>query len=423
VYEGDATVSAWAVAADRAQRPVAETIRLKSVAGLVSGVASQALLHLYAPNLEIASLPALVRDRLTFPYWGGAFFIAQVHRTGGFALVNRVFGRLPDTTEQVLHPEKYFAAEGAVDIDAPPAPPGYSIASTGSLGELQIRSLLSEWVPAEDAITAADGWGGDRYAIVRAPGRPAAVVWITAWDDEESASRFERVAARTQGCGGRSPQCREATLRVRRAGKRVVYVRGVEATESLIAGLFATPEHVRTIAPALAGVDYNESYAFERESDARAAYRNTAVGFEVQIPPGLERIKSSDEAVLSVRGTPGVRAVGAMRRAGQPLDDKLVAELRASIGPMLASMNLGATDVSIEADGGRMLLIGSARTISWRTGVGLGRVRVTLVPICGGADALVTVEFAFNEEARVALDRWVSSMEPLRGGLAKKCGR
>jgi hypothetical protein len=90
---------------------------------------------------------------------------------------------------------------------------------------------------------------------------------------------------------------------------------------------------------------------------------------------------------------------------------------------MLASMNIGATDVSNEPDGERMLLIGGARTLSWRTGAGLGRVRVTLVPICGGADTLCTVEFAFNEEARVALDRWVSSMEPLRGGPAKGCGR
>jgi hypothetical protein len=424
VYEGDATVSAWAVAAERARLPLADTIRLKSTIGLVSGVASQALLHLYAPELEIASVPALVRDRLTFPYWAGAYFVAEVHRTGGFALVNRVFGRLPDTTEQVLHPEKYFAAEGALDIDVPSAPPGYSIASTGSLGELQMRSLLSEWVPAEEAIGAASGWGGDRYTIVRAPGRPLGVVWITAWDDEKSAARFERAAARSQGCAGRSPRCREGPLRVSRANRRVVYVRGVEVTEAMMAKLFATPEHARTIAPALKGVDYDqhdENSPFERERDARATYRDTGLGIQMQIPPGLERIKSAD-TLLSVRGTPGVSALGLMRRGGEPLDDKLLAALRASIGPMLA-MNAGATDVSIEAEGERTLLIGRARTMAWRVGVGLGRARVTVVPICGGADTLMIVEFSFNEEARVALDRWVSSMEPLRGGPAKTCGR
>jgi hypothetical protein len=72
------------------------------------------------------------------------------------------------------------------------------------------------------------------------------------------------------------------------------------------------------------------SSAFEREGDSRAAYRNTVLGIEMQIPPRLERVKPTPGAMLSVRGAPGVRGAGVMGLAGQVLDDKLVAALRGS---------------------------------------------------------------------------------------------
>src|SRR5262249_8899431 len=57
---------------------------------------------------------------LTSPYREGATFVARLFERGGWEEVSRVWrGNLPQSTEQVLHPEKYLAREPPEQIDLP----------------------------------------------------------------------------------------------------------------------------------------------------------------------------------------------------------------------------------------------------------------------------------------------------------------
>jgi hypothetical protein len=69
--------------------------------------------------------------------------------------------RVPDSTEQVLHPQKW------IELEPPPRVPlhislgtGWQRAVSGTWGEWQTGRLLGG-----SADAAAAGWGGDRYEL------------------------------------------------------------------------------------------------------------------------------------------------------------------------------------------------------------------------------------------------------------------
>jgi hypothetical protein len=142
--------------------------------------------------------PAFLKETLIFPYLGGLTFVAALHRGQPWSKVDEVFRAPPESTEQVLHPEKYQSREPAVKIT--PAPLG----SLGALkelrrdvlGELELRVLFASRVPEAVAEKAAAGWGGDRlvaYADPSGDSLPVAVLY-TAWDTETDAKEAESAA-------------------------------------------------------------------------------------------------------------------------------------------------------------------------------------------------------------------------------------
>ncbi|MDQ2689305.1 MAG: hypothetical protein M3Y29_03405, partial [Chloroflexota bacterium] len=59
------------------------------------------------------------------------------------------------------------------------------------IGQATIRMMLEFFgVAAEAAVTAADGWGGDRAVIVSGPDDAFAVAWRLAWDAPGDADEF-----------------------------------------------------------------------------------------------------------------------------------------------------------------------------------------------------------------------------------------
>jgi hypothetical protein len=90
----------------------------------------------------------------------------------------------PASTEQVLHPEKFFAHEAPRAVPLDWSPEGSALVSSGVLGELYTRTLLGE---GSDA--AAAGWGGDAYRTWDARGRTL-LVWRSVWDTPADAAEF-----------------------------------------------------------------------------------------------------------------------------------------------------------------------------------------------------------------------------------------
>jgi hypothetical protein len=130
-------------------------------------------------------LPKFLEDQLLFPYTGGMGFVQELLRRAGerwtlVDLADRV--RPPDSTEQVLHPDKYLRVEAPLPVALRVAPgPGFRRTAAGTWGEFQTRELVGE--------RAAAGWGGDRYELWQGPaGNVLAMRWR--WDTPRDAREF-----------------------------------------------------------------------------------------------------------------------------------------------------------------------------------------------------------------------------------------
>ncbi len=145
----------------------------------------------------LSGAPRIVRETLIFPYLGGLSFIQELWR--GAPERPSPLGRyLPASTEQVLH-------AGRLLSDPPDAPTrlrfgdpsgSWSEAHADGLGELETRILLEVHLGDEDrARSAAAGWDGDRYRLLRTPEGVEALVWISVWDSDEEAEAFRSAVA------------------------------------------------------------------------------------------------------------------------------------------------------------------------------------------------------------------------------------
>jgi hypothetical protein len=139
----------------------------------------------------LASAPLIVREGLLFPYLSGAELARRVTDRGH---PDSLLLRLPASTEQVLHAERYLGVDGGRP-DAPltvalPAPSVGTVAAENTLGEFETRMVLYQHLDdLAGAAQAAIGWGGDRWAVVETPAGEA-FVWVTAWDGPVDAAQF-----------------------------------------------------------------------------------------------------------------------------------------------------------------------------------------------------------------------------------------
>ena len=144
---------------------------------------------------EVRDVPSILKRSIVAPYTDGMTFTHALRREGDWARVDAAWLKPPETTEQLLHPEKYRTREAAEKVPLPPAPPGGPATARyrDVLGEQTIRLVLEDWVPLDTARKAAAGWAGDRVAVF-ADGDRRAVGIALRYDDEASARRaFEAI--------------------------------------------------------------------------------------------------------------------------------------------------------------------------------------------------------------------------------------
>jgi len=141
-----------------------------------------------------ATAPRIIQEGLLFPYVAGADFM-RVYELRRSRAGEMPYGdRLPVSTEQILHPSRYFAGERPVRVTIG-ASPGDTTVYEDDFGEFETRITLETWGASEpDAVAAAAGWNGDRYRVLGMGG--TAIIWATAWDTVEDAAQFERLARR-----------------------------------------------------------------------------------------------------------------------------------------------------------------------------------------------------------------------------------
>jgi hypothetical protein len=139
-----------------------------------------------APGLfDVPGAPPVVRDQLVEPYLAGLAFARAVWARGGPGAMREAWAKPPESTEQVLHPEKYFAGESPRRVrPSVPAPPGSRLVSEGVLGELLLRTLVEE-----GGGPATEGWAGDSWRLWDVRGRTA-LAWRSEWETPRDAAEF-----------------------------------------------------------------------------------------------------------------------------------------------------------------------------------------------------------------------------------------
>ncbi len=151
-----------------------------------------------ASQAVLDRLPAILKESLLFPYTQGLTLAqGQFQAAGGFAGVDALFANPPDSTEQVLHPDKLSSREAPIKVafDADLATKlgsGWCVAFQDTLGEFQLGVMLRDAGGADTSVgnAAAAGWGGDRVALIGGPDGEMGVVLDTRWDTAPDASEF-----------------------------------------------------------------------------------------------------------------------------------------------------------------------------------------------------------------------------------------
>src|SRR5437868_7423526 len=189
---------------------------------------------------ELDQAPRVLRESLLFPYQDGMNWTRALYKQGGWQEVSRAFTSLKQSTEQIMHPDKYFAHEAPVKVtlpditsllnngscvavrSVPPASAGGS-GSQGSEppavaggpnrstvnwkrlasdvnGEWGTYLLLDQFLNSPtESHRAAAGWAGDRYAVYESSSGQVLYVSISTWDTENDAREFfEAYVKRTE---------------------------------------------------------------------------------------------------------------------------------------------------------------------------------------------------------------------------------
>ncbi len=172
--------------------------------GLPGSVVDQSYSAMAVPGLaDVPGAPPVIRDQLVMPYLVGRDLARAIEARGGSEAMQEAWRRPPISTEQVLHPEKYFSGEPPLVVTPRRAPAGGRLLSQGVLGELLIRTLVEQTGEAP----AAAGWGGDAWRLWDVDGRTV-LAWRSGWDAVSDAVEFEaalrrRFARRSGGEGRR----------------------------------------------------------------------------------------------------------------------------------------------------------------------------------------------------------------------------
>jgi hypothetical protein len=156
------------------------------------------------------SAPAVLRDGLYFPYMQGLAFVQALYADGGWAAVDAAYADPPRSTEHILHPDRYLAGDLPQLVSLPPLTDtlgtGWRQADEDTLGEYFTRMYLAQQIPGEQAETAAEGWGGDWYAVHHRQADDALVMALrSTWDSPADAEEFvDAYAAYAEGRFGHS---------------------------------------------------------------------------------------------------------------------------------------------------------------------------------------------------------------------------
>ncbi len=135
--------------------------------------------------------PLYIRRTLMFPYEDGQKFQQAVFLKEGSAAFARVFEQAPVSTAQIIHPDRYFAKVVSTTPELPKPIRHSKAFVSGSVGELDQRILLQQYLDSGSAETLAPKLRGGTYRIDEIKGdHRQMLVYVSEWEDEKAAGQY-----------------------------------------------------------------------------------------------------------------------------------------------------------------------------------------------------------------------------------------
>ncbi len=196
---------------------------------------------------QFKQAPRALRESLLFPYDQGFEWANRMYKRGGWKMVSDSYTKLPQSTEQILHPDKYFSYESPLKLALPDIRnelgASWKRIDYDVNGEWSFYLILDQFLQAPtESRRAAAGWAGDRYALYEGPKlNDIFLTELTAWDTEGDAREFfdayiKRTARRypeateakwsSEKSGVRAWQTSQGPVVVELRGSRVLIVEG-----------------------------------------------------------------------------------------------------------------------------------------------------------------------------------------------------
>lgn len=161
----------------------------------------------------LLTYPPVLAAAYTFPREAGTQFASALYLQGqnSFDLINGAWSNLPQSTEQILHPDRYLAGDAPQPASLPDfgevLGDEWELIREDTLGEFLLSQYLSQRLGQEQASAAAAGWGGDRYVVYWNERREELVmalhlVWDSAAEGDEFAAAYPGYPARLYGVNG-----------------------------------------------------------------------------------------------------------------------------------------------------------------------------------------------------------------------------
>jgi len=151
-------------------------------------------------DVNLGAIPLVVREQSYFPYVDGPRWFRQVLdeaalRGEGYGpAADRLFQNPPESTAQILHPERYLRRQAPVTVELGDTSQvlgtSWREVRQGVLGELDHRLLVQHYLDADVASKAAEGWVGSTYALFDDRANEVAVLVRTRWDDASEAREW-----------------------------------------------------------------------------------------------------------------------------------------------------------------------------------------------------------------------------------------
>jgi len=161
---------------------------------MLNMVAASLPMQMSSPQFPtMAGAPEYVKQSLIFPYQKGLLFVGALRQNGySKARLRDVYRDPPESTEQILHPEKYYKDRDRPSLVTFPDPllKGFRVRWDGTTGEFHARQMLSSTVTQPSADVAASGWDGDHTQVLT-KGTDRVCITHSVWDSHTDAQEFE----------------------------------------------------------------------------------------------------------------------------------------------------------------------------------------------------------------------------------------